>query len=86
MDTKVRLLRSLVMSIFLYACESWTLSARMEQMISAVEMRFYRRLLGMSNRDHITNDEVRRRIYQAIWPYEESPNNSKNKKIEMVLP
>ena len=69
MDTKVRLLRSLVMSIFLYACESWTLSAEMERRISAVEMRFYRRLLGITYRDHITNDEVRRRISQAIGPY-----------------
>ena len=42
MDTKVRLLRSLVMSIFLYTCESWTLSAEMERRIKAVEMRFYR--------------------------------------------
>ena len=38
MDTKVRLLRTLVMSVFLYACESWTLSAEMERRISAVEM------------------------------------------------
>ena len=69
MDTKVRLLRSLVMSIFLYACESWTLSAEMERRIGAVEMRFYRRLLGITYRDHITNDEVRRRISQAVGPY-----------------
>ena len=69
MDTKVRLLRSLVMSIFLYACESWTLSAEMERKISTVETRFYRRLLGITYRDHITNDEVRRRISQAIGPY-----------------
>ena len=40
MDTKVRLFRSLVISIFLYACEAWTLSAEMERRISAVEMRF----------------------------------------------
>ena len=43
-DTKVRLLRSLV----LYACKSWTLSAEMERRISAVEMRCYRRLLGIT--------------------------------------
>ena len=64
MDTKVILLRSLVMSIFLYACDG----AKMERRISAVEMRFYRRILGITYRNHITN-EVRRRISQAIGPY-----------------
>ena len=65
----IRLLRSLVMSIFLYACESWTLNADTERRIRAMEMRCYRRLLGISYKDHITNEEVRRRIENAIGPH-----------------
>ncbi|GFO45157.1 endonuclease-reverse transcriptase [Plakobranchus ocellatus] len=37
-SSKIRLLRSLVMSIFLYACESWTLNADIEKRIRAMEM------------------------------------------------
>ena len=32
-------------------------------------MRSYRRLLGISYKDHITNEEVRRRIENAIGPH-----------------
>jgi len=58
-SSKIRLLRSLVMSMFLYAYESWTLNADTERRIRAMEMRCYRRLLGISHKDHITNEEVR---------------------------
>ena len=39
---KIRLMRSLVTSIFLYACESWTLTAELQRRIQAMEMRCYR--------------------------------------------
>ena len=71
LSTKIRLLRSLIMSIFLYACETWTLTAETERKIQTVEMRSFRRLLGISYREHITNEEVRSRIRQAIGPYKE---------------
>jgi hypothetical protein len=34
-------------------------------------MRCFRRLLGISYKDHITNEEVKNRIRQAIGPYED---------------
>uniref|UniRef100_A0A672MDG9 Reverse transcriptase domain-containing protein n=1 Tax=Sinocyclocheilus grahami TaxID=75366 RepID=A0A672MDG9_SINGR len=33
LKTKIRLLRALVLSVFLYACESWTLTAELQQRI-----------------------------------------------------
>ena len=36
---------SLVTSIFLYACESWTLTAELQRRIQAMEMRCYRKIL-----------------------------------------
>ena len=42
---KIRLMRSLVTSIFLYACESWTLIAELRRRIQAMEMRCYRKIL-----------------------------------------
>ena len=59
LNTKIRLLRSLIMSIFLYACETWTLTVETERKIQTIEMRSSRRLLGISYREHITNEEVR---------------------------
>ena len=38
---------SLVISIFLYGCESWTLTAELEKRTQAFEMRCYWRLLNI---------------------------------------
>ena len=43
--SKVKLMRTLILSTVLYACESWTLTAEMEKRVQALEMRCYRRLL-----------------------------------------
>ena len=45
LSSKIRLMRSLVKSIFLYACESWTLTAELQRRIQAMEMRCYRKIL-----------------------------------------
>ena len=71
LGSKVKLMRSLVISIFLYACESWTLTAELEKRAQAFEMRCCRRLLNISYKDHVTNEEVRRKIQTAIGEYDE---------------
>ena len=48
LELKVKLMCSLVISIFLYACESWTLTAKVEKNTQAFEMRCYQRLLNIS--------------------------------------
>ncbi|GFR82363.1 endonuclease-reverse transcriptase [Elysia marginata] len=58
-SSKIKLLRSLVMSIFLCACESWTLNADTERGTRAMEMRCYIRLLSISCKEHFINEEVR---------------------------
>ena len=55
LTSKVKLMRTLILSTFLYACESWTLTAEIERRIQALEMRCYRRLLNISYKDHVTN-------------------------------
>ena len=62
---------SLVTSIFLYACESWTLTAELPRRIQAMEMRCYRKILRISYKDYVTNEEVRAKIQQAIGPHED---------------
>ena len=55
LGSKIRLMRSHVTSIFLYACESWTLTAEFQRRIQAMEMRCYRRILRILYKDHVTN-------------------------------
>ena len=80
--SKIRLMRSLAMSIFLYACESWTLNADLERRVRAVEMRCYRRLLGVSYKDRISNDEIKRRIKNEIGPYDDLLTIVKKRKLK----
>ena len=81
LGSKVKLMRSLVISIFLYACESWTLTAELEKRTQAFEMRCYRRLLNISYKDHVTNEEVRRKIQAAIGKYDELLTLVKKRKL-----
>ena len=70
-SSKITLMRSLAMSIFLYACETCALTVDIERRIQTLEMTCFRKLLGISYRDHISNEEVKARIGNAIGPYED---------------
>ena len=82
LSSTLRLLRSLVLSIFLYSCETWKLTAEIERKIQTVEMRSFSRLLAISYKDHITNEEARSRIRKAIGPYEELLSTVKRRKMK----
>ena len=70
LSSKMKLTSSLVTSIFLYACESWTLTAKLQR-IQAMEMRCYRKILRISYKDDITKEEVRAKIQQTIGSHED---------------
>lgn len=62
-SSKIRLMRSLVIAIFFYACETWTLTVKLERRIQALKMRCFRKILGISYKDHIfTYLEVQTRV------------------------
>ena len=69
--SKIHLMCFLVTSIFMYACESWTLTAELQRRIQAIEMRCYRKILCISYKDHVTNEEVHAKIQQAIGLHED---------------
>ena len=69
--SKIQMMCSLVSSIFLYACESWTLTAKVQRRIQAMEMKFYCKILHISYKDHVTNKEVHAKIQQAIGPHKD---------------
>ena len=64
-------MHSLVRSIFLFACESLTLTAELQRRIQAMEMRCYCKILHISYKDHVTIEEVLAKIQQAIGPHED---------------
>ena len=82
LSSKIRLMRSLVISIFLYVCESWTLTAELQRRIQAMEMRCYRKILHISFKDHVINEEVRVKIQQATGPHEDFLTIVKRRKLQ----
>ena len=47
-----------------------------------MEMRCYRKILPISYKDHVTNEEVRAKIRQAIEPNEDLPTMVKRRKLQ----
>ena len=82
LSSKIRMMRSLVTSIFLYACESWTLTTELQRRIKAMEMRCYHKLLHISYKDHVNNEEVRAKIQQAIRPHEDLLTIVRRRKVQ----
>ena len=77
-------MRSLVTSIFLYACESWTrtLTAELQRRTQAMEMRCYCKILHISYKDYVTNEKVHAKIKQAIRLHEDLLTNVKRCKLQ----
>ena len=69
-------------SIFLYACESWNLTAEMQRRIRAMGMRCYRKILHVSYKDHVTNEEVYAKIQKAIGPHEDLLTTVKRSRLQ----
>ncbi|XP_072039417.1 uncharacterized protein [Amphiura filiformis] len=70
MAARMSLLRALVISVFLYGCETWTLNAEMEKRINAFEMNCMRRLLQVHYSTHTTNKQVRAMMESFIGEHE----------------
>jgi len=62
LTTKIRVLKCYVFSVLLYGVEAWTLTEATTKKLTAFEMWLYRRILRISWMDHVTNDEVLRRM------------------------
>ena len=75
-------MNSLAMSIFLYARETWTITADIETGTQALGMRCFHKLFGISYRDHITNEAVRARLGNAIGPHEDLLISVKRRKLK----
>ena len=56
--TKLKLVQTMVKFIFLYVCETWTLTAELHWRIQAAEMHWLWTILGISYTDHVSNNEI----------------------------
>ena len=73
---------SLVTSIFLFACESRTLTAELQRRTQAMGMRCYCKILHISYKDYVTNEKVHAKIKQAIRLHEDLLTNVKRCKLQ----
>ena len=78
--SEVKLMCTLILSTFLYACESWILTAELVRRIQAVEMGCCRRL-NISYKDHVMNEEVHYRIQNATGVHD---NHGEETETHMV--
>ena len=72
----------LVTAIFLYAHEPLTLTAELLRRIQAKEVRHYRKIVRISCKDHVTDEEVHAKIQQAIGPHEDLLTTAKRRKLQ----
>ena len=47
-----------------------------------MEMRYYRKIICISYKDHVTNEEVRAKIQQAIGPHEDLLTIVKRRRLQ----
>ena len=82
LSSKIPRMRSLVTSIFLNAYGSWTLTAELQRSIRAIGIMCYCKILRISYKDHVTNEEVRAKIQRAIGPHEDLLTIVKKRKLQ----
>ena len=66
--SKFKLYKSLVTSILLYGCETWTMFFDWRKRIQAFETKCLRKSLRMSYLEHKTNDWVQIKINSLVGP------------------
>ena len=62
----IHLYTSLILSIILYCCETWTLNETLEKRINTFESKSYRIIIGISYRERKTNDYVFKAIIEVM--------------------
>ena len=80
--TKYKLYKSLILSILLYGCETWTLMKKEEKRIQAFQNKAHRRLLCITYRQRKTNDYIHEKMTNLIGKYEPLLSTIKRRKLK----
>ena len=81
LSTKLKLYKALVVSIVLYGCETWTLTAALEKKIQAFETKCMRKILRISWTERKTNDYVWSRVESVSGRQERLLSTVKRRKL-----
>eukprot|EP00795_Rhopilema_esculentum_P010422 gene10422-19124_t len=79
---KIKVMHSMIASIALYGCESWTDNKQLEKGLNAFELRCFRRSLGISFKDHRTNISAIEEVTQKAGPYEPLLEIARRRKLQ----
>ena len=66
----------------IFSMNLFKITAELQRRIQAMEMRCYRKILHISYKDHVTKEEVRAKIQQAIGPHEDLLTIVKKRKLQ----
>ena len=81
--TKLRVINAMVVPTLLYGSETWTLQRRHRSKIQAMEMRYLRRVEGVTRMDRLANEDIRRRLgVEAVLEVADRKKKEWRKKIE----
>lgn len=69
LQAKLTIYKTLYRPILTYVHEAWTLNKRTWSGIQAAEMRFLRRIIGVTRRDRIRNEDIRKilNVEPLLW-------------------
>ena len=66
MKTKMKMYETLVMAVFTYGAQCWTIKAEGERRILAADMSWLRRIAGISRREKCRNVDIRIQLRQTV--------------------
>lgn len=61
-QTKIKVFNTIYRPVLTYGCESWNLSISQKNKIQAMEMKYLRRVLGVTKEDRIRNIQIREEL------------------------